>query len=148
MVPCWGLRVGIYCWKIRHSTMTVATYVGRWKSMLLGICMHNLCPCITFITMTSPFMSPRDNDRSHERDWLVTTEQVILPICFITLSFTKAPHRWTFTWHSSISHIFTYYLIWVFYSHTYSSDFLATNFPILLFQSPWPTRPRPQLMNW
>lgn len=67
-----------------------------------------LSPGITSIpaTMVTLFLNSSDNDRSQERDSLVSTEQVSLPSCSIMSSFTALIHWWKFTWDTNMSNVF------------------------------------------
>lgn len=77
------------------------THFDGWKCMLLSPCI----PSITAI-MATFFVSPLHNDRSQERDWQVSIEQVILFTCFIEVSLLRSHTGQCFT---TISSIFTFF---------------------------------------
>ena len=64
-----------------------------------------------------------------EKGCLVSTEQVILSLFYEIIIW------WTFTENK---HIFTFFCPFrEIYPHIFSSNFLATNFPIAFLSSPW-----------
>lgn len=102
-----GAILGTWSWYLLQenkilSNGYVATHLAVWKLMLLRP-LHNSIPATT----ATLFLSPLDNNRSQKRDWLVSIKQVILLICFITLSFTELTHWWKFMWDTNNSNNFS-----------------------------------------